>query len=186
MQISLSEDHIYTVDGKHPPGVTTIIGDVYGRYPYPEGAAERGHHVHLATQLYDEGDLDTDTLDPVVGGYLEGWKRFRDEMEFTPTQVEMFVYNETYGYCGTLDRLGTFGDKPNNRVILDIKSGVPEPWHSLQLWAYSLCLEEPHQRFAVYLSPKGKYKLIPYNNREDRSVWLSTVTVYRWRLKNGC
>ena len=56
MEIKLSNDHEYTVDSKVFPGVTTIISDVYGKYPYPEGAAERGHHVHLATQLFDEND----------------------------------------------------------------------------------------------------------------------------------
>jgi hypothetical protein len=184
MQISLSEDHVYTVDGKHPPGVTTIIGDVYGRYPYPEGAAERGHHVHLATQLYDEEDLDEATLDPVVAGYLEGWKLFRNEMGFTPTQVEMFVYNETYGYCGTLDRLGTMNGK---LYLLDIKSGVKEWWHPLQSAAYALCLppDTIYKRASVYLSATGKYKIDYYINKQDYHDWLSTLRVYQIKKENN-
>ena len=92
MEIKLSKDHIYTVDSKVFPGVTTIISDVYGKYPYPEGAAERGHHVHLATQLYDEDDLDESSLDEVVKGYLEGYKLFVTEMDFNPKQIELKVY----------------------------------------------------------------------------------------------
>jgi hypothetical protein len=183
LEIKLSSDHEYTIDGKVYPGVTTILGDVYGRFPYPEGAAERGHHVHLATQLFDEDDLDDGSLDPLVAGYLEGWKRFREEMDFQVKQIEMKVFNSTYGYCGTIDRIGTLNGK---KAILDVKSGVAEHWHSLQLWAYSLCLEEPHQRFAVYLTAQGKYKLTPYNDRKDMSVWLSTLTVYQWRKTHGC
>ena len=184
MKISLSEDHKYTVDGKGFPGVTTIIGDVYGRYPYPEGAAERGHHVHLATQLYDEDDLDEGTLDPLVAGYLEGWKLFREEMAFTPTQIEMLVHNSTYGYCGTLDRIGTMQGK---LYLLDIKSGVKEWWHGLQVAAYGLCLapDTIYKRACVYLTKEGKYHLQYYIDRKDYNDWLCTLRVYQIKKENN-
>ena len=187
MQIKLSDDHVYTDEtGKEYPGVTTIIGDVYGRYPYPEGSAERGHHVHLATQLFDEGDLDEDSLDDVVRGYLEGWKVFREEMEFIPNEIEMIVNNETYGYCGKLDRLGKFRDKPNRHILLDIKTGVKEWWHPIQSIAYATCLTGPaHERYAVYLTVDGKYKLVPHTRRADLQDWLCTLRVYQIKKENN-
>ena len=185
MKISLSKNHVYTDEtGKVYPGVTTVIGDVYGRYPYPEGSAERGHHVHLATQLFDEDDLDETTLDPVVSGYLDGWKLFRDEMAFVPTQIEMFVHNPTYGYCGTLDRIGTMQGK---LYLLDIKSGVKEWWHRIQSAAYALCLppDTIFKRASVYLSAEGKYKLDYYINKQDYHDWLSTYRVYQIKKENN-
>jgi hypothetical protein len=186
VEIQLSSDHIYTVDGIQKPSFSEIKDTVYGHYPYPEGAAERGHHVHLATQLFDENDLDEATLDPVVAGYLEGWKLFREEMDFNPLQIEMKVYNPTYGYCGTLDRIGTFRDKPNNRkALIDIKSGAKEWHHPLQSMAYAACLDEPHDRYALYLSADGKYKLVAHTRRADLQDWLCTVRVYQIKKENN-
>lgn len=186
MEIKLSNDHEYTVDGKVYPGVTTIIGDVYGRFPYPEGSAERGHHVHLATQLFDENDLDESSLDEVVNGYLEGYKLFVTEMDFNPKQIELKVYNQVYGYCGTLDRLGVFRDRPNKKVLIDIKSGSPEWWHPIQTMAYAACLDDgPYDRYALYLKPDGKYKLVPHTRRADLQDWLCTVRVWQIRRENN-
>ncbi len=185
MEIKLSKDHIYTVDDKVYPGVTTIIHEVYPGYPYPEGAAERGHHVHLATQLFDEDDLDDGSLDPLVAGYLEGWKRFREEMDFQVKQIELKVHNSVYGYCGTIDRIGVFTDKGQKPCVLDVKSGVPEWWHSLQTMAYSLCLEEPHNRASVYLSKEGKYKIVNHTRRQDMQDWLCTLRCYQIKKENN-
>ena len=187
MKISLSKNHVYTDEtGKVYPGVTTVIGDVYGRYPYPEGSAERGHHVHLATELFDEDDLDETTLDSVVAGYLDGWKRFREEMDFVPTQIEMIVHNTAYGYCGKLDRLGKFRDKPNRKIMLDIKSGAKEWWHPLQTMAYVTCLDDgPYDRYALYLTADGKYKLVPHTRRADLQDWLCTVRIYQIKKENN-
>jgi hypothetical protein len=184
LEIKLSKDHIYTVDGKVYPGVTTILGDVYGRFPYPEGSAERGHHVHLATQLYDEDDLDEATLDPLVAGYLEGWKRFREEMAFVPTQIEKLVHNEVYGYCGTLDRIGTMQGR---LYLIDIKSGAKAFWHRIQTAAYALCLppDTVFKRASVYLSAEGKYKIDYYINKQDYHDWLSTYRVYQIKKENN-
>lgn len=184
MQISLSKDHIYTVGDKVYPGVTTIIHDVYPSYPYPEGAAERGHHVHLATQLFDEDDLDNSSLDPIVAGYLEGWKLFREEMAFVPTQIEMFVHNEVYGYCGTLDRIGTMQGK---LYLIDIKSGAKVFWHRIQTAAYALCLppDTVFKRASVYLSAEGKYKIDYYTNKQDYNDWLSTFRVWQIKKENN-
>lgn len=186
MKISLSEDHVYTVDGKVYPGVTTIIGDVYGRYPYPEGAAERGHHVHLATQLFDENDLDETTLDPVVAGYLEGYKLFITEMDFNVLDNEVIVYNQLYGYCGKYDKRGVFRDKPNRKALIDVKTGQKEWWHPLQSIAYAICLEDgPYDRYALYLTHDGKYKLVPHTRRADFQDWLCTVRIYQIKKENG-
>jgi hypothetical protein len=184
LEIKLSSDHEYTIDGKVYPGVTTILGDVYGRFPYPEGAAERGHHVHLATQLFDEDDLDDESLDPLVAGYLEGWKRFRDEMDFVPTQIEKLVHNEVYGYCGTLDRIGTMKGK---LYLIDIKSGAKEWWHRIQTAAYALCLppDTVFKRASVYLSAEGKYKIDYYINKQDYHDWLSTLRVWQIKKENN-
>ena len=105
-------------------------------------------------------------------------------MAFTPTQIEMLVHNSTYGYCGTLDRIGTMQGK---LYLLDIKSGVKEWWHGLQVAAYGLCLapDTIYKRACVYLTKEGKYHLQYYIDRKDYNDWLCTLRVYQIKKENN-
>jgi hypothetical protein len=180
------EGHIYRRgDGTIVPSATTILQDIFPPlFPYPPHAAIRGTHGHLATQYHDEDVLDEEGLDPALVGYLEGWKRFRAETGFVPTAIEKKVYNEPYGYAGTLDRLGTLPNK-TRPALVDIKTGAPIFWHPLQTAAYALCLEEPHDRYCVYLKDNGTYRMEAHTNRKDTQIFLATVTVYKIKKENG-
>src|SRR3954463_4964548 len=87
-------DHSYEVDGIVVPSVTQVlsltgIDDVSGiPLHYLQRAAGIGTAVHQACELLDEDDLDLDSLDPLIQGYVLGYQRFREETGFAADLVE--------------------------------------------------------------------------------------------------
>ena len=183
----MSSDHIYTDEtGTVWPNVTSILSDVgvVDKKWFTERSCIRGKMVHLATALYDMDNLNEDSVDPVIEPYLDGWIKFRSESGFVPDMVEKIVWNETYRYCGTLDRTGEMNGKS---VLVDIKSGTVQPATALQTSAYDGCLDDIYKRYAVELHDNGTYKLIPYKDRNDWPVWLGCLgylALRNWKLNN--
>ena len=178
-----NEGHIYTVDGKIIPSVTTIIKEcgLIDTTWFNDTATTRGTYVHQATELLDRDDLDEASLDPVLVPYVDVYKRFKDETGFCINDIEKIVYNSTYGYIGTLDRTGRF---PNDKInsIIDIKTGQPARWHGVQLAAYALCFgSEIFNRYGLYLHDTGTYRLERFKDRQDMNVWMACLTLYKWR-----
>jgi len=109
----IADGHIYTdapVDGvgRVYPSVTTILkaeGFINTAY-YDDWSRDRGSMIHLATAYDDQGELDEETLDPVIIPYLEAWRRFRKESGFIPEQIEPPMMSTAYKYAGTPDRIG--------------------------------------------------------------------------------
>jgi len=177
------ESHVYTLDGKTLPSVTTIIKEagLIDTTWFTDGAATRGTYVHQATELLDRDDLDETSLDPALVPYVDAYKRFKADTGFYISGIEKRIHNATYGYAGTLDRVGKFpGDSIES--IIDIKTGKPEKWHGLQLAAYRLCLgNELRKRFGLYLSDSGIYRLERYTDRQDIQVFLACLTIYKFK-----
>lgn len=181
------EDHTYWLDNVCLPSVTQILHDlglVNGTYFTPEHA-DRGTRVHRATEFFDETGTDDPELDTDIAGYLEGWKKFRDETGFTPEHIEVPFYSRS-GFAGTIDRIGR--THAVNPVLLDIKSGAPANWHRFQLSAYALLTREylnvsVWELWAVHLSRDGKYKVERYKTMDHSADWMAIWRVYQ--LKQG-
>jgi hypothetical protein len=141
--------------------VTDVLADVgLTHYEWAdETARTRGDYVHRMTEYFDRGELDTETLDPALVGYLSAYQRFHADVRPVWTHIEHRVHDEVYGYAGRLDRAGSWVGV--DRAVLDIKSGPPSPATAIQLAAYRRCLPEPHtwRRFALQLSDDGSYHL---------------------------
>jgi hypothetical protein len=157
--------HIYTVADVQRPSVTQILKDagLIDTTWYTDQARERGRAVHLATQFLDEDDLDWDTVLPQYRGYVEAWRRFKQESHFQigsdsnrKLLIEYILFQPVSGYCGMLDRVGTIG---TTEYLIDIKTGDPQDWHGYQLAAYSQCLPNPHsrKRMTVHLRANATY-----------------------------
>lgn len=104
------EGHIYTADGRRLESVTGILkaeGFIDDRW-FTEEARERGSFVHLARHLDDMGELDEESLDPVIVPYLEAWRRFRRESGFVVERSEVPGMSSSYLYAGTPDVIGHF------------------------------------------------------------------------------
>ena len=179
--------HTYTFEGVVLPSVTQMLSEtglVDSSYHTFE-AAERGTTVHQLCTADDLGHLedfiryDQDDL----AGYLEGWRRFKNEMKPTFLGIEEVVYSDRFRYAGTLDRLATI-----NGVLwlIDIKAGVPARWHAIQTMLYRMCLEaaKPVQRGCVYLGEGGRYKLARHEDEyEDYRIASAVIALTHWRRK---
>jgi hypothetical protein len=189
-QIDFDPDsHSYKAFGKTQPSVTTILGLANSFEFVDKGlldrAAKFGTAVHKATQLYDEHNLNIDTLDVALVSYLEGWKKFLSETGFEILECEYKIASKA-GYAGTLDRIGYFGE---DLTILDIKTGVTAPKTTkLQLSAYAQAFQQMtgrriKKRLCVILKPYA-YKITQYTDESDYLNFLQFLSVHRW-INNG-
>lgn len=185
------ERHEYRFNGVIVPSVTQILAPLVDYSKVPEAqmraAQELGSMVHKTTELYDLGVLDEDDLDPILAQYLEGWKRFREDVGFVPDTVEKQMYHPLFQYCGTSDRTGTIRGR---KAVLDIKKMMSlGPVIGLQLAAY----QEMHNlegagieaRYALGLRPDGSYRLQEYADPTDLPAFMSLLTLRNWKVRNG-
>ena len=179
--------HTYRLDGTVLPSVTTILKaeGFVDTSRYTEYGRDRGTKVHRAIHLYDDGELDEDSLDPALRPYLEGWIRFKQESGFEVIESEGRHASEAYQFAGTLDKLGTW--KPNTPVIIDIKTGKVESWVGLQLAGYHILVDDKshYKRFALHLREDGSYRLHEFKERSDRAVFLAALLTHQWKVKEG-
>jgi len=178
------KNHIYTLNGRQLPSVTTMLKDVGfidDRY-FNEYAAKRGTYVHKATALWDKGNLDESSLDIKLNGYLNGYKLFRKEFKVEWTHIETPFYNEIFDIAGIPDRVG-------EHIIVDIKTGETPPnlaaatpvhWHRIQTALYCILIGHDFRtrRFGLYLKSSGSYKLVPFTDRKDFEIAHAVITVY--------
>lgn len=186
--------HRYTLDGVELPSVTKILDDVFDEYRSidPETlrrAQERGTAVHKACELHDMAQLDFSSVDETIAPYLEGYIKFVSETKFEHHAVEQKVVSRKYGYAGTLDRLGVLG-KSKRRCQIDLKSAVSVSRSvGPQTAAYEQAAREEHwiepkeiiDRYALQLRADGGYRLLPCKSPADFSVFLSALTIYKFK-----
>lgn len=186
--------HRYTLDGVELPSVTTVLGDVMHEYDgiaadVLRHAQERGTAVHKACELHDLENLDYESVSPIVLPYLEGYIKFLGETQFQHHAIEQKVVSRKYGYAGTLDRIGTLA-KAKRRCQIDLKSAVSVSKSvGPQTAAYDQAaredgLIEPKEivdRYALQLRADGGYRLLPCKSPADFSVFVSALTIYKFK-----
>lgn len=177
--------HVYQLDGKTLPHVTGILASegLIDSSWFTEYGRDRGRLVHRVIQLYDDGELEEATVDPILQPYLQAWQRFKAESGFIVDASEVAMASDIYQVAGMVDKIGRFNER---RAIVDIKSGAIQPWMGLQLALYQILLGDPTTiRCAVKLSDDGKYRFHRFTDRQDRQVALAVVAVHQWKIKNG-
>ncbi len=184
------ETHTYrTPDGARWPGVTQILGaagfDDWMKFVDPselEYAARRGTAVHLACQLEFEGDLDWDSLDPIVRPYVDAFARWRSQTAFVPVFAEEPLLS-LRGFAGKPDLVGLFGSIP---AVIDIKTPAQVPESTpLQTAGYCdlLRLVKPI-RMALRLGADGNFKVTEFRDRHhdrDLITWRAALQIWKWR-----
>ena len=182
----VEDSHQYFVGKKEIPGVTTIIKPLYdfsGIDPAVLNAKrDLGIAVHRCSELYDDNELDEDTVADEWRPYFAAWVRFRKETGFNPSANEKRIYHSMMGYAGTLDRAGLFQKQP---AIIDIKTtAVIKAAVGVQLSAYEAALRSLtgtfYNRFSVQLKDDGSYRLDQFKDPHDFNVFSSLLTVYKW------
>lgn len=170
------ETHTYYWDGVKTPGVTEVISrtgisalpDIeplrVGRY--------RGTIAHKSIELLEKGvqveaniAANPELMALNIGGYLDAYKRFRDENIAKIVNSEMLVGHRIFRYCGKLDQLSITND--GRLCIWDWKTGKLPWWVEIQTGAYLeavLSMKEELElqsdeiwHGAVSLRPDGTY-----------------------------
>jgi len=182
-------DHTYHLGQRQLPGVTSVLQPYYDGLEYVDWQrlkmlAEFGNHVHLACHLHNTGELDEDSLDPVVATYLAGWKLFLRQSGYVVTHSEERVYHKELLYAGTLDNVGHFPPLPKQGrwpCIVDIKTGLTMPRTvGPQTAAYMAARGKRMRRFCCLVGPET-YKLVELKDPRDFDIFKAALTLYRWR-----
>jgi len=170
--LTLSDDHVYRVEGRIVPGVTEIISNVRSGYRYQvsEWHLQRGAAVHRAVQLAAGGKLDMErwksdllaAMEPplaaaIIGRTKAAMKFLTEHMQADKTMTEIRLHNAPLNYAGTCDALGP--DKEGRLLLVDWKSDL-NAWVEPQLGFYSLALKIRPQRAAgVQLMDSGEFRV---------------------------
>lgn len=182
--------HIYKVNGSVIPSVTQILKEAglidlsFVDKDVLAYTSDLGRKVHETTELYDKGILDLESLHPLLKGYLDAWIKFRKESGFEPLIIEVMYHHPIFHYAGRIDRIGMMG---KDLIQLDLKSGTAQAAYALQSAAYTELYNannsKPNikKRFAIYLSPNGKYNLKPYTDKNDLRVFYAALTLTNYK-----
>lgn len=193
--------HTYRQDGRVIPGVTDTIRPLapdFERYA-PESARQRGTLVHSLCAVMDgRDDLWPDDIAPgrerELLPYCDAWARFKSEsgVAILSDMIERRVHHPTYDYAGTIDRVVEWNGL---HWVLDIKTGVHDDTHDLQVAAYreAYNAEVGGGRHAagailVYLNDQGDYTVreLPYRRlRTAFTTFLALRTIAVWRQEHG-
>jgi hypothetical protein len=121
------------------PGVTTILKDMgFINYEFVKPwYADRGKKIHRACYLYVKHNLNEAKLDPRIQPYLNS---FKDWLQISKAEIfgaEEIVYHPEPEFAGTCDLIIKLPGE-RREILVDIKSGAPDKWHSKQLAMYAM------------------------------------------------
>jgi hypothetical protein len=184
-----ADGHVYRYKGRVVPSVTQVLEQLQYLQGIPwevlKAAQEFGTHVHQACHLYNQNDLDEESLDPALVPWINSYKRFLSETGFVVVDSEMLVYNPLMRYAGQLDFWGRWR---NTTWVVDIKSGVVPSTVGAQLSAYlnamPPAMEKPKKRACLQLSDTD-YKFIEQKELSDFSLFTSALNCYRHNEKHN-
>jgi len=176
------ETHTYTLNGRVLPHVTEIVNGVVPRSWYAdEWYLNRGRQTHKAIALLLRDNLDRDSLDPEIRGYVAAAERACREQNWKQLLVEQPLAHDRLLYAGTLDLLTTDG------TLADWKA-TNEPQTEIQVGGYlELCQRngiKVARCTAVELHQDGTYKLEHYTPWRSRQLFLAFLSVYGWKQKH--
>lgn len=191
-ELTLDEaTHTYRLGDRVLPSVTQITATIAPLFGIPrdvlEAKADLGTAVHRATQFYDEGDLDADSLPELVSPYLRAYAKFLNESEARWTHIEHRVCHHGAGYAGTLDRVGYLRGAKGGLSLVDLKATYRiAPIYGVQTALYAHALDgKVRYRFALQLKPDGTYRLQEFRDPSDLSVGLAALTLMQWRARHA-
>lgn len=184
--------HRYSLEGRDLISVTTAltIAGMVDSTHWNEEARLRGQYVHQCIALEAEGDLDENTVDPMVRPYFEAFRKFQRETSVTLEIVERRVCDPLLGYAGTLDAIGLWPD--GERTLFDWKSGFFPPMAAPQTAAYLRCARDFYPagtritRKGLHLRADGTYRLMPFHDIvQDEHDFIGALRVAQFRRRHA-
>lgn len=153
-----------------------------------ERAQERGNKVHQCLHYLNENDLNIETVDTVIKGYVKGYQKFISECRIQPIAIEKKLVDPEFlrdaegnpiGLGGTPDLVCWLNGR---RAMIDYKTcAVLSKSTALQLMGYKLLWEKIYPNFLIYewyslkLKPDGTYKLVRYEDIDDHRAFIDLM-----------
>jgi len=180
------ELHEYRIYGQVVPSVTQILtaARLYNDSYFTEESRIRGKYIHKACLYELHSDLNYDSVPIEYMGYIEAFKLFLGTTNCTPylAECEIPLFSETLRYGGTPDLPCMLN---NVDTVIDIKSGNETITTGVQLAGYEQLMNRHVKRYGLYLKADGKYRLIPYADRNDIKIFNAALTLYNYRVEKG-
>jgi len=175
------ETHTYTLDDRRLESVTEILKPLSPSDFYTEEGRIRGTAIHNAVSDFHAGK-DPD-LPAEYAAYLDGYIQFCHDYHYEPIEVEVPLYHRTMRYAGTPD---SYGDSALGRILPDVKTGAFIPSYALQTAGYEELIVNTTKlkkftRLSVHITTEGNYRVELHKSFTDRSVFISALTLMRWR-----
>lgn len=182
------EGHIYRLNGREVPSVTTLMKPLSGSFystvdpAVLDKAARKGTAVHNANENYVLYGIED--ICPAYAGYFNAFKDWWHDVKPVPIGTEIRVYHKILGYAGTADLLCMIDGKV---TLVDYKTSaqVSKMLYSVQLEGYDRAFESHgikiDRRIILHLTKNGTYKVVPF--RRSAKCWsvlsaLMTVNNY--------
>lgn len=187
VSLKSSNDGFYYDDKGRPfVRVSTVLkefGFTDDRF-FDEDSRLRGQAAHLAVKYRLKGTLDDASLDPLIEPRVAAFDQFVFDTGFKAELFETTVHDPQFRFAGTLDLLGHIR---NLRVLIDIKTGIPQKAARLQTGAYAFCVDDRLlRRYCLELKDDGTYNLSPpYEDRSDGGVFAGLAAAYWFKHNNG-
>lgn len=150
----------------------------------PEEYSIRGTFVHHYAEM-KALECDLPEVPEKYRGFTDGVDRFWEDINPVPLLVEVELKHELLGLIGHLDLITKdVYDFP----LYDYKTGSVPQYAGPQLMLYKIMLKRMYPwlghipRYAVELSQKGRYKLIPFE--DDARDTAIAMEAYHDYLKN--
>lgn len=147
-----------------------------------QAAMQRGTDVHLLFALTlgaYAGHCAMPEIPEEYGGYHAAILQWITDWTPKPTMLEETLKHQTLGYAGTLDFAGLVGQ---DFGVLDLKTGAPARWHSVQVCAYQKMLGRAAKQWLLYLDPEGTYKQVAVKpSARDWAAFQNALSVLQWR-----
>lgn len=184
--------HTYKIGGVPVPSVSAVLAplsDFSSVHPaIMKQACEYGSNVHKTIELYLNGELDEEALDPhlknTLNQFCEWWHEgpIRDEISTYDCEIETPRFHDKLKYAGTPD-IAVRG-----YAIIDVKSRKCDPAKDiLQLTAYEALYGKPgSHRLIVLELYEDRYKEVDLSKHKLRKqAWgMFRTMLNRWHSEN--
>tara|TARA_Y100000310_G_scaffold98201_1_gene95894 strand:- start:437 stop:982 length:546 start_codon:yes stop_codon:yes gene_type:complete len=137
---------------------------------YSEAGRVRGTIVHDLARRFDRGEIPLVSFLSCYRAWLLQYEGAVEELN-RPTwiAIEQLYTSPALGLRGVVDRTAWIGPA---WAVLDIKTGLPQDWHGLQLALYRLLAEPIDVRavrhIGVYLT-EDAYEIVEFADRRDEA-----------------
>jgi hypothetical protein len=207
--LTLSPEHIYKLDDKTVPGVTSVISEFIpfsyrGEDLYlhtltgsvitkeiMDNASEIGSAIHKGMFYLLTGQgLNWDSLNPVLKPALKQGEQWIKDYSPQWELCEKSLYSNRYDYAGTLDFFGVVqGLKKGHKALIDHATGM-YGGKGQQTAAYETLVREETgfrgiiDRFVLQLPRDGgDYKFVPMTDKTDFQRFLMKLQLKRMERK---